>query len=53
MDDSFEWRPPFEEMELEFLEFSLVGFHWKVFQLDPHINPILNSHPSARILLGT
>ena len=25
MDDSTEWRPPFEEIELEFLEFSLVG----------------------------
>ena len=31
MDDSIEWRPPFEEIEFEFLEFSLVGFHWMVF----------------------
>ena len=31
MDDSIDWRPPFEEMEFEFLEFSLVGFHWMVF----------------------
>ena len=25
MDDSIEWRPPFQEMEFEFLEVSLVG----------------------------
>ena len=31
MDDSIEWGPPFEEMEFEFLEFSLVGSHWMVF----------------------
>jgi len=31
MDDSIEWRPPLEEMELEFLEFSLVGSYWMVF----------------------
>jgi len=27
MDDSIEWRPPFEEIEFEFLEFSLVDSH--------------------------
>jgi len=27
MDDSIEWRPPFEEIEFEFFEFSLVGSH--------------------------
>ena len=27
MDDSIEWRPPFEEIEFEFLELSLVGSH--------------------------
>jgi len=27
MDDSIEWRPPFEEIEFGFLEFSLVGSH--------------------------
>jgi len=31
MDDSIEWRPPFEEMVFGFLEFSLVGSHWMVF----------------------
>jgi len=31
MDDSIEWKPPFEEMELEFLEFSVFGSHWMVF----------------------
>ena len=31
MDDSIKGRPPFEEMEFEFLEFSLVGSHWMVF----------------------
>jgi len=31
MDDSIKWRPPFEEMEFEFLEFSLVEFYWMVF----------------------
>ena len=31
MDDSIEWRSPFEEMEFEFLEVSLVGSHWMVF----------------------
>ena len=31
MDDSNEWRPPFEEMEFEFMEFELVGSHWIVF----------------------
>ena len=31
MDDSIEWRPPFEEMEFEVLEVSLVGSHWMVF----------------------
>jgi len=31
MDDSIEWRPPFEEIEFEFLNFSLVGSHWMVF----------------------
>jgi len=31
MDDSIEWRPSFEEMEFEFLEFSEVGSYWMVF----------------------
>ena len=31
MDNSIEWRPSFEEMEFEFLEFSLVSSHWMVF----------------------
>ena len=31
MNDLIEWRPPFEEMEFEFLEHSLVGSHWMVF----------------------
>jgi len=31
IDDLIEWRPSFEEMEFEFLEFSLVGSHWMVF----------------------
>ena len=31
MDDSIEWRPPFEEMKFEFLELSLVSSHWMVF----------------------
>ena len=52
MDDSIKWRPPFEEMEFEFLEFSLVGSIGWSFQLDPHINSILHSHPSLRIPLA-
>ena len=31
MNDSIEWGLHFEEMEFEFLEFSLVGSHWMVF----------------------
>jgi len=31
MDDSIEWRPAFEDMEFEFLEFLLVGIYWMVF----------------------
>jgi len=31
MDDSIEWRLPFEEMEFVFLEFSLVDSHWMIF----------------------
>ena len=27
MNDSIEWRPPFEEIGFEFLEFLLVSFH--------------------------
>ena len=54
MDDSIEWRPPFEEMEFEFLEVSLVEvpIGWS-FPLDSHINFFLNFHPSARIPLDT
>ena len=42
MDDSFEWRPHFEEMEFEFLEFSLVSSHWMVFSA----RISYKSHPS-------
>ena len=31
MDDSIEWKHPFEEIELVFLDFSRVGSHWCVF----------------------
>jgi len=42
MNDSMEWRPLFQVMEFEFLEFSLVGSHWMVFSAR-----FLNkSHPS-------
>ena len=53
MDDSIKWRPPFEEMEFEFLEFSLVGSHWLVFSA----RFSNKSHPSfssfCKNLLGT
>ena len=53
MDDLIDWRPPFEEMEFEFLEVLLVGSIGWFFQLDSHINLILHFHPFTRILLGT
>jgi len=31
MDDSIEWRPPFDVMKFELLEFLLVDSHWMVF----------------------
>ena len=43
MNDSIEWRPPFEEMEFEFLELSLVvGSYWMVFSA----RSSYKSHPS-------
>ena len=48
MDDSIEWRPPFEEMEFEFLEFSLVDSHWMVFSTRFSYNPILHFPPFER-----
>ena len=42
MDDSIKWRPPFEEMEFEFIEFSLVGSYWMVFS----VRISHKSHPS-------
>jgi len=42
MDDSIEWRPPFEEMEFEFLELSLVDSHWMIFSA----RSSYKSHPS-------
>jgi len=42
MDDSTESRPPFEEMEFEFLENLIVGSHWMVFS----VRFIYKSHSS-------
>ena len=33
MDDSMQWRPPFEEIGLVFLDFSEVSSHWMVFSV--------------------
>ena len=31
INDSIEWRLPFEELKFVFLDFSEVDFHWMVF----------------------
>jgi len=41
MNDSIEWRPPFEEIGFVFLDFLGVGPHWMIF-LARFSN---NSHP--------
>jgi len=41
MDDSIEWRPPYEERQFVFLDFLVVGSHWMVFSTKSSNN----SHP--------
>ena len=53
IDDSIEWRYPFEEIGFVFLDFSGVSSHWMFFRPDFLINLTLDFHSFARIPLST
>jgi len=46
---SIEWRPLLEEIELEFLDSSGAGSHWRFFLLGLHIFFTLHVHLLSRI----
>ena len=53
MDVSMEWRPPFDEVGLLFLDLSGVGSHWIVFSAKTSYISTLHAHSFSKIPIDT